>query len=73
MLNPFFESVVTVLLSIGIVAGIALLVSRKSQTPQVLQAAWSGYSNALGVAESPVTGATYHIDLSYPATNGFNG
>jgi cell shape-determining protein MreC len=48
------------------VAIVALLVSRNAQTPQVIQAMGSALGNNLGVAESPVTGATYQIDLSYP-------
>jgi hypothetical protein len=43
-----------------------VIVSKKAQTPAVIQAAGSAFGNALGVAESPVTGATYKIDLSYP-------
>jgi hypothetical protein len=45
---------------------VSVIVSKKAQTPAVIQAAGSAFGNALGVAESPVTGATYKIDLSYP-------
>lgn len=48
------------------VAIVSVLVSRNAQTPAVIQAAASGLANNLGVAESPVTGATYQIDTSYP-------
>ena len=48
------------------VAIVALLVSRNAQTPQVIQSMGSALGNNLGVAESPVTGAAYAIDLSYP-------
>ena len=48
---------------------VAVLVSKKSQTPAVIQAGGSAFSNALGVAESPVTGANYNIDLSYPGSD----
>jgi hypothetical protein len=65
-MNTFFESVTTIALAIVSLAVVAVLVSRKAQTPQVIQAAGSAFGNSLGVAESPVTGATYKIDLSYP-------
>lgn len=59
---------------VALVAIIALLVSRKADTPQVIQSIASGYGNMLGVAESPVTGETYNIDLSYPGESyGFGG
>ena len=65
-MNPFFETITTISLAVVAVAIVATLVSKKAQTPQVLQAGGSAFSNALAVAESPVTGATYHVDLSYP-------
>ena len=65
-MNTLTEMVVTIAMGIVGVAMLALIVSKKSQTPQVIQASGSAFSNALAVAESPVTGATYHIDLSYP-------
>lgn len=70
MMNPFFETVTTIAMGIITVAIIAVMVSKKSQTPQVIQASGSAFSNALAVAESPVTGATYKIDLSYPSSTG---
>lgn len=63
----FTDSVVTLMAGIAAVAIVALIVSRKSQTPQVLQSFFSGYGNDLGVAVSPVTGNQYKIDLSYPS------
>lgn len=68
-MNTFMEAMVTIGTAIVGVAIVALLVSKKSQTPQVIQAAASGFGNALGVAESPVTGAQYNIDLSYPGSD----
>jgi len=65
-MNTITEAIVTVLLAITTVALAAVLVSRKSQTPAVIQAGGSAFSNALAVAESPVTGASYNINLSYP-------
>ena len=58
---------------VGLLAAVAIisvLVSRKAQTPQVLQAAGSALGNDLGVAVSPVTGNNYRIDLSYPGEMG---
>lgn len=65
-MNTFFEMLSTIGLAIVTVAIVSVVVSKKAQTPQVIQATGSAFSNALGVAESPVTGATYNIDLSYP-------
>lgn len=64
--QQLFESVVTIALGIVTVAIVAVIVSRRSQTPAVIQAGASGFGNALGVAEAPVTGAATPIDLSYP-------
>jgi hypothetical protein len=68
--NQFFETITTIATAIVAVAIISVLVSKKAQTPQVIQASGSAFSNALAVAESPVTGATYKIDLSYPSSSG---
>jgi hypothetical protein len=69
-MNQFFETITTIATAIVAVAIISVLVSKKAQTPQVIQASGSAFSNALAVAESPVTGATYKIDLSYPSSSG---
>jgi hypothetical protein len=71
-MNPFFEAIVTIATAIVGLAMVSILVSKKAQTPAVIQAAGSAFSNALGVAESPVTGSTYNIDLSYPSSSSFN-
>jgi membrane DNA delivery protein len=65
-MSPFFETITTIALAIIGLGALSVAVSKKAQTPQVIQAAGSAFSNAMGVAESPVTGATYQIDLSYP-------
>lgn len=65
-MNAFFESVTTIALMIATVGIISVVVSKKSQTPAVIQASGSAFSNALGVAESPVTGASTPLNLSYP-------
>jgi hypothetical protein len=65
-ITEMFVTIATAIVALGIVS---VLVSKKSQTPAVIQASGSAFSNALGVAESPVTGATYNINLSYPGTD----
>lgn len=50
------------------VAIVALVVSKKSQTPAVIQSWFSGNANLLAVAESPVTGSSVNIDTSYPSS-----
>jgi len=67
MANDFFRFGETVVALIVAVAIVALLVSPKAKTAGVIQAAGSALGNNLGVAESPVTGATYNINLSYPS------
>jgi hypothetical protein len=71
-MNPFFEAVTTIALAIVGLGVAAVVVSRKSQTPAVIQSAGSAFSNALGVAEAPVTGASYTPNLSYPGAD-FSG
>jgi hypothetical protein len=68
-MNTLTEMVVTIATAIVGLGIVSVLVSKKSQTPAVIQASGSAFSNALGVAESPVTGATYQIDLTYPGTD----
>lgn len=65
-MSPFFETLTTIALAIVTLGMVAVVVSKKAQTPQVIQAGGSAFSNALAVAESPVTGAQYQINLSYP-------
>ena len=70
------EMITTILLAVAGVAVFALLGSKKAQFPQVIQAGASGFGNMLAVAESPVTGAHYNIDLTYPGhdlTGAFGG
>ncbi len=54
--NELFTSLVSIGTAIVGVAIISVLVSRNAQTPQVINAAGNAFSNALGVAVSPVTG-----------------
>ena len=65
-MNEVAHTLIGIVSLIVAVAIVALLVSRNAQTPQVIQSMGSALGNSLGVAESPVTGATYAIDLSYP-------
>lgn len=63
------EAIVTIATAVVGVAILAVLVSQKSNTTGVVQAFGSAFTNALGVAEAPVTGAQYKPDLTYPASN----
>jgi hypothetical protein len=56
-MTEFWNSVVTIAIAIIGIAGLAVLVSRQAQTPQVLTAAGGAFSGALGTALSPVTGS----------------
>lgn len=68
-MSPFFETLATIGLGIIAVALVATLVSRKAQTPQVIQSAGTAFGSALGIAEAPVTGATYSPNLTYPGSD----
>lgn len=65
-ISPFWESIVTIATAITGVAVIAVLVSKNSNTAAVIQSGASGFSNALDVAVSPVTGRTSAPNLAYP-------
>lgn len=67
-MDKITEAIVTIATAIVGVAMLAILVSRKSQTPAVIQSAASGFGNSLAVAEAPVTGANTPINLSYPSS-----
>ena len=70
--NATTEAIVTILTAIVAVAIFAVLVSKKSNTAAVIQAAGSAFGNSLAVAVSPVTGSKTNINLSYPNQNGFD-
>lgn len=53
-----WESLMTIGAGVIGVAILAVLVSKNAQTPQVLGAAGSAFSNVLSAAEAPVTMAT---------------
>lgn len=69
--NGTTEAVITIASAIVAVALLAVLVSKKSNTAAVIQAAGSAFGNSLAVAVSPVTGATTRPNLSYPNQGGF--
>jgi PRD1 phage membrane DNA delivery len=54
--DHFLSSAVTVATAIVGVAVLAVLVSKQAQTPQVIQAATSGFAADLSAAVSPVSG-----------------
>lgn len=55
-MNSVTESIVTIATAIVGVALLALIVSNRSNTANVIRAAGGAFSGALGVAVSPVTG-----------------
>lgn len=67
-MNNITEMLLTIGTGILGVAMLALIVSKNSNTAGVIQASASGFGNALGVAISPVTGATTAPNLSYPSS-----
>ena len=71
-MNPILEAVTTILIAIVGVAIIALIISPKAKTSQVIQATASGFGNSLAVAMTPVTGEKVNIDTSYPASDRYS-
>lgn len=67
------EMILTFLMAIIGVATLALIISPKATTANVIQAGASGVVNTLGTAMSPVTGSAVNIVSSYPSqsTMGF--
>lgn len=65
-MNSMTEAAVTIGTAIIGVAILAVLVSNNSNTSGVIQSLASGFGNALGVAESPVTNANISYNLNYP-------
>lgn len=68
-MSDFFRLIATIVGLIVTVAIVALLVSPKATTSSVIQSSGSALGNNLAVAESPVTGATYQVNLSYPSSS----
>ena len=70
-MSSLTEALVTIATAIVGLGIVSVLVSKNAMTSSVIQAASSGFGNSLAVAESPVTGSSTSINLSYPST-GFN-
>lgn len=70
-MNNLLESVATIALAVIGLAVVAVFVSRNSNTAGVIRASASGLANNIGVAISPITGASYSPDLSYGGGFGF--
>jgi hypothetical protein len=68
--NQLVNSVVTVATAIIGVAIIAVLVSKNANTTGVISSASSGFSQALSVAESPVTGSSSGLGSGFPGGGG---
>lgn len=66
-MNSITETVVTIATAIIGVAILSVIVSRKSNTTGVIQAAGSAFSNALATATGPVTGLGSAPNLAYPS------
>lgn len=64
MERNLWEPIVTIGAAVVGLAIIATLVSRNAQTPQVLGAAGSAFSNVLSAATAPVTGAAASPDVT---------
>lgn len=67
----FMDALVTIFAAIAGVAIVALIVSKKSQTPEVIQSVGTAYGSDLAVAVSPVTGAVPNANLTYPSGSPF--
>lgn len=70
-MNNITEMVVTIATAIVGVAILAVIVSKKSNTAAVLQNLGSMFTNALGVAVSPVSGSPVRVNTAYAGSSGF--
>lgn len=72
-MNNLSEPVVTVLVGLVGLAMVAVLVSTKAQTGQVIGAIGGAFSNAVSAAVSPVTGNSTAPNVTAGlSNNGFN-
>jgi hypothetical protein len=71
-MSHFGDQIVAILTAIIGVAIVAVIVSNKSNTPNVISAAASAFSNAIGTAVSPITGGSTTI-APLTGFSGFNG
>lgn len=70
-MSSILESVTTIALAVVGLAIVAVIVSKKANTSNVIQSAASGFSNSIGVASAPVSGASVGLSLGYPSGNDF--
>ena len=68
----FMQAMVAIATAIVGVAIVALIVSSKSNTVGVIQNAGSAFTNAIGVAVSPVTGSSFTPNGSYASSSQMN-
>lgn len=73
MNDHLINSLVTVLTAIVGVAIIAVLVSQRAKTSDVIGAAGSAFANDLAAAVSPVTGSQVQINTGSSSFSGFTG
>ena len=69
--DRFLEMLLSIFTVAAGVAIVALVLSKKSNTMGVIQAWFSGNTNLLATATSPVTGAKVNINTSYPTQSPF--
>lgn len=71
-MNQVTEIVLTFVVGIIGIAVLALLISPKARTSEVIQSLASGMANNIAVAQSPVTGNKVDIVTAYPNSGGFS-
>jgi hypothetical protein len=72
-MDQFWTSLVTIATAIVGVAIIAVLVSQKAQTGNVISAAGQAFANDLSAATGPVTGAVSAPNVGTTGFGGFSG
>lgn len=63
-MNQLTESLVTIFTGITVIAIIAVIVSKNSNSSGVISSLFGGYSQAVTAAVSPVTGQAYSPSFS---------
>lgn len=69
MSDELIRSLTSIAVAIVGLGVLAVIVSKNANSTSVIQAAASGFNNAIAVAQSPVTGASSNPILSYPGSN----
>lgn len=72
-MNEFWQTITALGTAIVTVAIVAVIVSKNAQSPAVIQAGGSAFTNALATAVSPVTGGTASITTAYPGSSSGSG